>query len=210
MRFKIAGHPWYCFVAPAILIVLACRQLYLAHSHHLTPWKGGGFGMFATLDRNENRLLRCYLITDQGEIPVELPHSEKYLVDQIRSMPTRGLLSKLATKMAQASWVSESAFAERPGQILPQGPVRDSTDRPFATDSSSPLSGGLTRAEANTGSLSNKRVRTLRGRTPATVIPYVADFSKVRVEVWRIRFDSDSRRLIAQKVAELTKDRESF
>lgn len=165
--------------------------------------------MFASLDRNENRLLRCYLITDQGEIPVKVPHSDKGLIDQIRSMPTRGLLSKLATKMAQETWVSGCDLIERPVRGLPREPVMDSTGRDFAADGPSPLNKGLSKGtEAKNGGLSYRGFRTLGGLKPLREASYVAEFSRVRVEVWRIRFNSENRQLIAQKLAEVTKDRD--
>ncbi len=38
------------FVAPLLLAVIATVQMLLASFSGLTPWKGGGFGMFASLD----------------------------------------------------------------------------------------------------------------------------------------------------------------
>ncbi len=35
---------------PVILCLVAMRQLYLTNDHRLVSWKGGGFGMFASLD----------------------------------------------------------------------------------------------------------------------------------------------------------------
>ena len=44
--------------APALLLALvAVCQIVLAKTADLTPWKGGGFGMFATLDHNAHRRL---------------------------------------------------------------------------------------------------------------------------------------------------------
>src|SRR4029453_8681006 len=35
---------------PALLVVVGLVQVASASLVHLTPWKGGGFGMFSTLD----------------------------------------------------------------------------------------------------------------------------------------------------------------
>lgn len=164
--------------------------------------------MFATLDRNENRLLRCYLITDKGEVPVQVPRSDKRLADQIRSMPTRNLLSKLATKMARATWASDYDLIDQPGHGLPQGPVPDFPRGDLAPGSRPRLDRGSSRgAEGKSGGISLSRHGTLSAVGPALEVRYPADFSGVRVEVWRIRFNSENRQLIAQKLAEVTKDR---
>jgi hypothetical protein len=70
-KLKELRQTYYAFVAPLVLIGIACLQLYLAHSHHLTPWKGGGFGMFSTVDSQGARFLRIYLLTAEGEVPMD-------------------------------------------------------------------------------------------------------------------------------------------
>ena len=41
---------WWWYLPAAVLIATAGRQIVLARTAHLTPWSGGGFGMFATTD----------------------------------------------------------------------------------------------------------------------------------------------------------------
>ncbi len=60
-------------VPATLLIGVASLQIYLAHVRQiLTPAKGGGFGLFSTVDKLETRNLRAYLIGDTGERPVTL------------------------------------------------------------------------------------------------------------------------------------------
>ena len=41
---------------PAVLLVaMAVTQVVLTRTSDLTPWKGGGFGMFSTLDHGAHR-----------------------------------------------------------------------------------------------------------------------------------------------------------
>jgi len=42
-------------VAPALLVAVASTQIALSRTVDLTAWKGGGFGMFATLDHAGHR-----------------------------------------------------------------------------------------------------------------------------------------------------------
>ena len=46
------------FAAPILLSTLACLQIVLGLFFGLTPWKGGGFGMFSTVDSNGARSIR--------------------------------------------------------------------------------------------------------------------------------------------------------
>src|SRR6476660_7863931 len=54
--------PRYAEFLPAVLLALvACAQLVLARTGDLTPWKGGGFGMFSTLDHGAFRRVTVVL-----------------------------------------------------------------------------------------------------------------------------------------------------
>ncbi len=64
---------WYAPIILAILVALS--QIYLARFQGLTPAKGGGFGLFSTVDKLANRNLRAYLITEDREIPFAIAQS---------------------------------------------------------------------------------------------------------------------------------------
>ena len=51
-----------------ILIGVATLQIYLAYTANLTPWKGGGFGMFAVIDSPSMRVISVEALTEEGEI----------------------------------------------------------------------------------------------------------------------------------------------
>jgi hypothetical protein len=72
--------------APVVLILIACLQLHLVHNGDLSRWKGGGFGMFSTLDSPSARFLRISLITPDGEFPVVVP---SYLIELERRIAWR-------------------------------------------------------------------------------------------------------------------------
>lgn len=55
------------YLAPTLLITVACAQLLLSHTLHLDPWKGGGFGMFATLDGKTERAFSCVVKDAEGQ-----------------------------------------------------------------------------------------------------------------------------------------------
>lgn len=62
------------FVAPSLLVVVALLQIYLAHARALSPWRGGGFGMFASTDSPGNRFLRCTVDGRTVAVPPHLRH----------------------------------------------------------------------------------------------------------------------------------------
>lgn len=51
------------WLASLILITIALLQIYLTQTTHLSPWKGGGFGMFAVVDSPSQRVITAEGIT---------------------------------------------------------------------------------------------------------------------------------------------------
>jgi hypothetical protein len=66
---------WWWRLPVALATVVGMSQIYLAHRANLTPAKGGGFGLFSTFDKLENRNFRAYLITPKQEIPFVIPRN---------------------------------------------------------------------------------------------------------------------------------------
>jgi len=118
-------------LVPLLLVLVAARQIYLVQSQQLTPWLGGGFGMFASVDRIDHRVTRAYAISSAGEFPLILPRLDdrfrlemkarvmpavvtrpgyeplwEFQVQEMktRAMPTRDRLEKLALMLTQLSW----------------------------------------------------------------------------------------------------------
>jgi hypothetical protein len=46
----------------ALLVAVACAQIALAHRAGLSPWVGGGFGMFSTTDGWGRRMVRAVAV----------------------------------------------------------------------------------------------------------------------------------------------------
>lgn len=95
------------YFAPGVLILVACLQLFLAQTQGLTPWKGGGFGMFSTVDSGGARFLRIYLVTGSQAAAVQLPASDTYtrLEADLSEFPRQRLLDQLAARLATEKWV---------------------------------------------------------------------------------------------------------
>lgn len=98
--------PW--FLAPALLLGVAGWHSYQVAANNLTPWEGGGFGMFSTVDKRQARFVRCKLITSTGEVRARLPgHLDTY-VEQMRALPTQARADELAGYLARAAWAPPS------------------------------------------------------------------------------------------------------
>src|SRR5690606_34484061 len=60
-RWKIAT-----ILPSALLVAVACWQIYLTQTSELTPSKGGGFGMFAVTDMRTSRMWSIDCLTADG------------------------------------------------------------------------------------------------------------------------------------------------
>ena len=109
---------WLALLVPAILVLVATNQLVLASTTDLTPWRGGGFGMFSTTDNHDQRFLRITAVTDTGtQVPVNArallepnsPVRDDFV--RARARPTTGNLDALATALVDAELVLEDGIA---------------------------------------------------------------------------------------------------
>ena len=85
----------------ALLVAVAGLQLWLAHTADLTPWLGGGFGMFSTTDVGSARHLHVFVIRPGLEREVALPNSWRERARRARALPTARRLRALALDLAQ-------------------------------------------------------------------------------------------------------------
>jgi hypothetical protein len=82
-----------------LLIVVASNQIYLAHTRDLDPWKGGGFGMFAT---SPTRHSHVFVIEPGGEQEVDLPEDLEDLEDRLRALPSDDRFREFARELTEA------------------------------------------------------------------------------------------------------------
>ena len=87
--------------APALLLaVVAACQIALAKVADLTPWKGGGFGMFATLDHSAYRRLDVVMEGTERSEALEIPPSLEAVAARAASFPAEWMLRSLAEGVA--------------------------------------------------------------------------------------------------------------
>jgi len=101
-------------LAPTILLcAIAARQFWLATTDTLSPWKGGGFGMFATNDSPGNRFVRITGFTSEGEqVRVSIGTAaiglRPDLMSRLRSYPGEHDLQSLADALVGSTFVERT------------------------------------------------------------------------------------------------------
>ena len=87
-------------IPPVVLIVVAMAQVGLARTVDLTAWKGGGFGMFATLDHGAYRGVDVTVDAPDRSESLEIPPSLETAAARAAACPTDWLLRALAESVA--------------------------------------------------------------------------------------------------------------
>ena len=118
------------WVAPLILTMVAVTQVLVATISDLTPWRGGGFGMFSTLDSPNQRFLRVAATTStEGEVLVDLrelfPDDSRGRTEVLKALaqPSRSNLDRLGSTLGSADLVSVDGVAVARDQV--SGPYRE-------------------------------------------------------------------------------------
>ena len=116
-------------LVPIVLSTVAVAQIALANFGNLSPWKGGGFGMFASIDAPSYRSIAVHARDNSGErFLVHLPYGKfvrpaalsSSFFTRIRSAPSERLLRELAAAVA----VSDLAPASERTLALPSRLMR--------------------------------------------------------------------------------------
>lgn len=174
------------FVAPFVLTTIAVTQLMVSYPRAtLSAWKGGGFGMFSTLDSQDDRFLRIFLITGREEIPARLPPDEVARGEKLAVTGEESLAIALAHTLIDARWVS-SVEQCQPGAS--------------ASEQSSPAyspAEGLAEAPAVASAHVLKNGEILKpGESQITV-------KGLRVELWKLDFRKPEAAFGKQKLMEI-------
>jgi hypothetical protein len=87
-------------VPPVLLVVVAVCQIGLAKTAGLTAWKGGGFGMFSTLDHGAYRGIDVVIEAADRSEAQEIPPSLAELAARAAAYPSDWMLRRLAEGVA--------------------------------------------------------------------------------------------------------------
>ena len=162
---------------PAIILCLiAGIQLYLANFRGLSPWKGGGFGMFATVDAPPMRFVTAEGLDQDGNlvrIDAEDIMSESDLL-RWTSWPDEVLLRRLADRIFSLRYLQSGSQRRQAIENLrgenPQIQLPENED------------------------LSNW-MRPVRAGDPENKATFL---KAIRVEGWRMVYDKKANKLVTE------------
>ena len=83
----------------AVLITVACCQISLTRTSRLSPWKGGGFGMFASLDGIGFRRVRLFVEGRSRSEELAVPDSLAIDAMKVAALPTERALRALGGRV---------------------------------------------------------------------------------------------------------------
>ena len=87
---------WRAILPVALLLGVACVQVALARTENLSPWKGGGFGMFSTTDDAGRRHVRVFVSAAARSEEIAITPSLEDAASRAAVLPSHGALSRLA------------------------------------------------------------------------------------------------------------------
>lgn len=169
-----------------ILIVVAVVQLYLAHTANLTPWKGGGFGMFAAIDSPTMRVIWAEALTKEGEvISLDLFRTlDVASIRSLRSLPRQKDLEQIAPQLLAKSIVPTTIRQQAAYSKLQTENTNLQLHNQFSVLNSQPL----------------YKLKSVDDPVlPETIKTIVA----VRLQWWRLRFEAPERRLRAEPLGDV-------
>lgn len=101
-----------CWLPAVLLSIVAVNQLRLAFTESLSPWSGGGFGMFAATDSPGHRHLHAFVQNDDIKREVAIPPELTDAVLRATTLPTRSRLDALAAELAALEATSSIQWNE--------------------------------------------------------------------------------------------------
>jgi hypothetical protein len=87
---------WWAALPALLLTTVATLQIVLTHVTLLSPWKGGGFGMFSTLDGRPFRHARMFVSAPERSEELAVPPSLEELVARTEMLPGDAQLERLS------------------------------------------------------------------------------------------------------------------
>ena len=91
---------WIRFAPAFLLVAVATHQLYLSATAGLSPWSGGGFGMFSTMDAGANRHLHAFVLRPGIQREVRVPEALEDRERRVLTLPSDTNLRALALALA--------------------------------------------------------------------------------------------------------------
>ena len=92
---------WRTILPVALLVSAACAQVILTRTSGLSPWKGGGFGMFSTTDDSGRRRVRVFVSAPDRSEEIAITPSLEDAAARAAVLPSDGQLTRLARRVIE-------------------------------------------------------------------------------------------------------------
>ena len=92
---------WHALLPVSLLVVVACVQVTLATTAGLTPWKGGGFGMFSTTDDGGRRSVRVFVSAFERSEEITISPSLEDAARRAALLPRQAELARQARRVVE-------------------------------------------------------------------------------------------------------------
>lgn len=171
------------WLVPGLLVAVAVAQCVLVLTRDLSPWKGGGFGMFASTDAPSMRVVSGEAVTIRGET-IRVRALRSLSPDRRssqRAMPSRRGLEALGAELMEMLFVPTSLQDDAAAAKL----RAENPDLGWVFDPEDP---GVERF-----------YRPVRATDPAHGAAAVR-IRALRLRWWRLVFDADEDRLITRPI----------
>jgi hypothetical protein len=93
------------YAAVMVLLLVAVIQFFLVQTIHISPWKGGGFGMFSTVGSQNSYFLRVFNTSSSGQKNrIRIP--EKFISKEwaIYYLPVISNFTRLKESLLKEKW----------------------------------------------------------------------------------------------------------
>lgn len=187
-----------CVIAPTVLLVGVAVQRYNVEVHAQTPWTGGGFGMFSTVDVPGARMIRAYVLTEDGQALIMEPNLGEP-TRLVYTQPKAARVQRAADYLAAQRWQVYEAVT--------YPAIRASLPAYFLLylDRSSAWKQTLTDSTGHDPPYPERIAFDSRRAPPAAAAPASDVLVRgIRVEVWRPVFDRHAGRLVWTRIASAT------
>jgi hypothetical protein len=94
-----ARQRWRTILPVALLVSVACVQIILTRTSGLSPWKGGGFGMFSTTDDSGRRRVRVFVSAPDRSEEIAITPSLEDAAARAAVLPGDRQLTRLARRV---------------------------------------------------------------------------------------------------------------
>ena len=95
------------FLPVILLVTVAFVQIGLANYSYLSPWSGGGFGMFSTTDVGSARHVHIYAVTPSVRRELIPNTKHKKIVDQLLVFPADYRIKNFSEQLRDIFYIPE-------------------------------------------------------------------------------------------------------